>query len=61
MTRGVRRLLAGAAIAALLLPVPGRASGLEYEWAIPEWRATWAAPRLADNRGFAVRTTADAV
>jgi hypothetical protein len=45
----------------LASPGAGRAAALDYEWALPEWRATWAAPRLADNRGFAVRATADAV
>lgn len=43
------------------LPGPASASGYDYEWALPEWRATYAAPRLADNRGFAVEATNDAV
>jgi hypothetical protein len=61
MTRGSRRLAAFACLAALLAPGFGRAAGLDYEWALPDWRATWAAPRLADNRGFAVRASDDAV
>jgi hypothetical protein len=56
-----RRLSVFVLLSALLIPAGGRAAGLDYAWALPAWRATWAAPRLADNRGFAVRSTADAV
>lgn len=45
----------------VIAPRPAPAAGPDYEWALPEWRAAFAAPRLADNRGFVVQTTSDAV
>ena len=57
----IRRAVGALALVLAIAPTSGRAAGLDYEWALPSWRATWAAPRLADNRGFAVRATADAV
>ncbi|MBI4728187.1 MAG: hypothetical protein HY775_01595 [Acidobacteria bacterium] len=48
-------------LAALAAPSAARATRYDYSWALPEWRQTWSAPRLADNRGFAVRSTTDAV
>lgn len=53
----------GLAALVLVVAAAGRpaAAGFEYAWALPEWRATWAAPRPADNRGFAVAASDDAV
>lgn len=52
------RRIALALVVALAALVPGGASAsrYDYSWALPEWRATFSAPRLADNRGFAVRS-----
>lgn len=56
-----RFVVVALSITALVAPVASRASRFDYSWALPEWRQTWSAPKLADNRGFAVRSTADAV
>lgn len=54
-------IIAAVLFAAVLAPSGAQASRYDYAWALPEWRATFTAPRLADNRGFAVRSTSDAV
>lgn len=46
---------------AAIVPASAPAAGPDYEWALPEWRSTFAAPRLADNRGFVVQATDDAI
>jgi hypothetical protein len=58
MRRGV--VLVGVLSLGLATQAPARAS-LDYTWALPEWASSWSAPRLADNRGFAVEATGDAV
>lgn len=55
------RLVLAALVAVAAAPAPAPASGYDYTWALPEWRATWAAPRFAEDRGFAVEATGDAV
>lgn len=58
MRRGLAALLAGSLV---LVIAPEARAADEYRWALPEWRATFSAPRLADDRGFAVQATDDAV
>lgn len=57
-----RTALVVAVVAGLVRPVSGAAaSQYDYSWAVPAWQRMWSAPKLADNRGFAVASTADAV
>lgn len=56
------KLLTIVMLAIVAVPFGARAgSRFDYSWSLPEWRATWSAPKLADNRGFAVRSDAEGV
>ncbi len=53
--------VAGLAVVAGLLPSTAAAQQGEYRWALPDWRETWSGGPLADDRGFTIRASDDAV